>query len=72
MFFPSCPKGPKGIQPRVGAHTQPVCLVAAALCRGVERKKIDLYRDFAAGDYLSEAPFPPRFLFGMVRQFSRF
>ncbi len=22
-------------------------------------KKIDLYRDFAAGVYLSEAPFPP-------------
>ncbi len=29
-------------------------------------KKIDLYMDFAAGVYLSEAHSPPRFLFGMV------
>jgi hypothetical protein len=29
-------------------------------------KKIDLKRDFAAGVYLSEAPAPPRFLFGAV------
>ncbi len=25
--------------------------------------------DFAKGAYLSEAPFPPRFLFGVVKQF---
>jgi hypothetical protein len=31
--------------------------------------KIVLQRDMAAGDYLSEAPSPPRFLFGMVKQF---
>ncbi len=35
-------------------------------------KKIYLYRDFAAGVYLSEAPSPPRFLFGVVKQFNRF
>ncbi len=29
-------------------------------------KKIDLKRDFAAGAYLSEAPSPPRFVFGVV------
>jgi hypothetical protein len=29
-------------------------------------KKIDLKRDFAAGVYLSETPFPSRFLFGVV------
>ncbi len=29
-------------------------------------KKIDLQKDFAAGDYLSEAPSPPRILFGVV------
>ncbi len=34
--------------------------------------KIDLQRDLAAGVYLSEAPSPPRFLFGVVKQFCRF
>jgi hypothetical protein len=29
-------------------------------------KKVDLYRDFAAGFLLSEDPSPPRFLFGVV------
>jgi hypothetical protein len=29
-------------------------------------KKSDLEMDFAAGVYLSEAPFLPRFLFGVV------
>ncbi len=33
--------------------------------------KIDLERDLAAGVYLSEAPSPPRFLFGVVKQFCR-
>ncbi len=32
-------------------------------------KKIDLYRDFAAGVYLSEAPSPPKFLFGVVKHY---
>jgi hypothetical protein len=34
--------------------------------------KIDLYRDLAACVYLSEAPSPLRFLFGVVKQFFRF
>jgi hypothetical protein len=34
--------------------------------------KIDLERDCAAGVYLSEAPSPPRFLFGVVKQICRF
>ncbi len=34
--------------------------------------KIDLKRDMAAGVYLSEAPSPPRFWFGVVKQFCRF
>jgi hypothetical protein len=34
--------------------------------------KNDLERDLAEGDYLSEAPSPPRFLFGVVKQFCRF
>ncbi len=35
-------------------------------------KKIDSQRADAAGVYLSEAPTPPRFLFGVVKQFCRF
>ncbi len=35
-------------------------------------KKIDLYRDFAVGVYLSEAPSRPRFLFGVVKHFVGF
>ncbi len=35
-------------------------------------KTIDLERDFAAGVYLSEAPSPPKFLFGVAKQFCRF
>jgi len=31
--------------------------------------KIDQYWYLAAGVYLSEAPYPPRFLFGVVKQF---
>ncbi len=34
--------------------------------------KIGMERDLAAGVYLSEAPSPPRFLFGVVKQFCRF
>jgi hypothetical protein len=34
--------------------------------------KIDLERALAAGVCLSEAPSPPRFLFGVVKQFYRF
>jgi hypothetical protein len=34
--------------------------------------KIDQKRYFAAGVYLYEAPFPPWFLFGVVKQFCRF
>ncbi len=34
--------------------------------------KIDLLRNLAAGVYLSEAPSPLRFLFGVVKQFCRF
>jgi hypothetical protein len=33
---------------------------------------LDLLRDLEAGVYLSEAPSPPRFLFGVVKQFCRF
>jgi hypothetical protein len=36
--------------------------------KGRYLKKIYLKRDFAAGVYLPEAPSPPRFLFGAVRQ----
>jgi hypothetical protein len=35
-----------------------------AKCRHL--KKLTMKRDFAAGVYLSEAPSPPRFLFGVV------
>jgi hypothetical protein len=34
--------------------------------------KINMERDLAADVYLSEAPSPPRFLFGVVKQFCRF
>ena len=33
---------------------------------------IDLERDLAAGVYLSEAPFPTRFVLGVVQQFCGF
>jgi hypothetical protein len=41
-----------------------------AKCRYL--KKLTCKRTFAAGVYLSEAPSPPRFLFGMVKIFCRF
>jgi hypothetical protein len=41
-----------------------------AKCRHL--KIIHLFRGFAAGVYLSEAPSLPRFLFGVVEQFCRF
>jgi hypothetical protein len=34
--------------------------------------KIDQLRDVAAGNYLSAAPSPPRFLFGVEKQFCKF
>jgi hypothetical protein len=39
--------------------------------KGRHKKKLPV-RDFAAGVYLREAPYPPRFLFGVVWQFFRF
>ncbi len=40
-------------------------------CQMSLSKKLTCYRDFVAGAYLSEAPSPTRFLFGVLKQFCR-